>query len=86
MPLAMLDTAGKFEAAIAVPISRISAETSRRTSRRRVCVAGESSPLVTISPTLVPRLAITRSTSLAITIATAIAMPASIQSPLVAAV
>ena len=86
MPFATLDTSGKFEAAIAAPIRRMSVEMSRLTSRRRVWAAGESSPLVTISPTRVPRFAITRSISLAITIATAMAMPASIQSRLAAAV
>ena len=43
---------GNLAAAIATPIRTITTKTSRRTSRRRVWVAGESSPRVTTSPTL----------------------------------
>ena len=47
MPLATLDSWGNFDAATAAPISRMAAEMSRLITRRRVRVAGDSSPRVT---------------------------------------
>ncbi len=86
MPFAMPDTPSICAAATATPITRINAYTSRRISRRRVCVAGESSPLATNSPTRSPRFEMMRSTICAIRKATAIDAPAMIQSSVVVAV
>ncbi len=85
MPFATLDSSGKRVAATATPISRMTAVTRRLTRRRRVRVAGESSPRATSSLRRSPRFAIKRSAIWATMIATPTEIPASTQSLVLAA-